>query len=65
MAGGEAEPLTELPVAVRDFRWFPDGRRIAFAASTFPGLDDDPFRIMTGKRSINCYLNFGAITAAY
>ncbi len=41
MAGGEAEPLTELPVPVRDFRWFPDGRRIAFAAATWPGLDDD------------------------
>lgn len=41
MEGGEAEPVTELPVAVRDFRWFPDGRRIAFAADTFPGLDAD------------------------
>jgi dipeptidyl aminopeptidase/acylaminoacyl peptidase len=41
MDGGEAEPLTELPVAVRDFRWFPDGGRIAFAADTFPGLDAD------------------------
>ncbi len=41
MTGGEAEPLTELPVSVRGFRWFPDGRRIAFAATTFPDLNDD------------------------
>jgi len=41
MAGGEAEPLTELPVSVGDFRWFPDGRRIAFSADTFPDLNDD------------------------
>ena len=43
--GGEAEPLTELPIAVRDFRWFPDGRRIALVAATFPGLDDDFERV--------------------
>lgn len=41
MAGGEAEPVTDLPVSVGAPKWFPDGRRIAFAAKTFPDLDDD------------------------
>ncbi len=41
MAGGEAEPVTELPIAPGAPKWFPDGQRIAFAAKTFPGLDDD------------------------
>lgn len=41
MAGGEAEPVTDLPVAVQNPRWFPDGRRLAFVASTFPDLDAD------------------------
>lgn len=40
MAGGEAEPLTDLSVGVSSPRWFPDGRRIVFVADTFPGLDD-------------------------
>ena len=41
MTGGEAEPLSELPMAVASPKWFPDGRRIAFAATTFPDLNDD------------------------
>lgn len=41
MAGGEAEPLTDLPIAPGAPRWFPDGKRIAFAARTFPDLNDD------------------------
>ncbi len=41
MAGGEARPVTELPMAPADPRWFPDGQRIAFAAKTFPDLNDD------------------------
>ena len=40
MAGGEAEPVTELPVAVQDPKWLDDGR-IAFLATTFPDLNDD------------------------
>ncbi|HYH47392.1 MAG TPA: S9 family peptidase, partial [Thermoanaerobaculia bacterium] len=39
-AGGEAQPVTELPVGVQDPRWFPDGKRIGFLASTWPDLDD-------------------------
>ncbi len=39
--GGEAQPVTRLPVAVEDFRWFPDGRRIALLASTWSDLDAD------------------------
>ncbi len=41
MAGGEAEPVTELPIAPGAPKWFPDGKRIAFAAKTFPDLNDD------------------------
>ena len=41
MAGGEAEPLTDLPVAPASAQWFPDGKRIAFAARTWPDLNDD------------------------
>ncbi len=41
MAGGEAEPVTELPMSVSSPKWFPDGKRIAFVASTFPDLNDN------------------------
>lgn len=41
LAGGEAQPVTDLPVGVQDLKWFPDGRRIAFAAQTWPDLDAD------------------------
>ncbi len=41
MAGGEAEPVTDLPIAPGAPKWFPDGKRIAFAAKTFPDLNDD------------------------
>lgn len=32
VAGGEPERLVDHPAAIRDFRWSPDGRRIAFTA---------------------------------
>ncbi len=38
---GEAEPVTDLPVAPGELRWFPDGQRIGFLASTWPDLNDD------------------------
>lgn len=41
MAGGEAEPVTELPMSAGAPKWFPDGKRIAFSAKTFPDLNDD------------------------
>jgi dipeptidyl aminopeptidase/acylaminoacyl peptidase len=41
VAGGEAEPVTELPVGVQSPKWFPDGKRIAFLAPTWPDLNDD------------------------
>ncbi|MCP3961449.1 MAG: S9 family peptidase [bacterium] len=41
MAGGEAEPVTDLPISVGAPKWFPDGKRIAFAAQTYPDLNDD------------------------
>lgn len=39
--GGEAQPITKIPVAVQGPRWFPDGKRIGFVAATWPDLDDD------------------------
>ena len=41
MAGGEAERVTDLPIAPGSPKWFPDGKRIAFAAKTLPDLNDD------------------------
>ncbi len=41
MTGGEAEPLTELPMGVGRPRWLPDGRGLVFAAKTYPDLNDD------------------------
>ena len=39
--GGEAEPVTDLPVTPQDPHWFPDGGKIAFIAPTWPDLNDD------------------------
>ena len=39
--GGEAEPVTKLPIGVQEPRWFADGKRIAFTASTWPDLNDN------------------------
>jgi dipeptidyl aminopeptidase/acylaminoacyl peptidase len=39
--GGEAEPVTKLPIGVQSPKWFPDGKRIAFLAATWPDLNDD------------------------
>ena len=41
IAGGEGEKLTDLPIAIEDLIWFPDGKRIAFVASTWPDLNGD------------------------
>ena len=41
IAGGESEAVTSLPVAASDPRWFADGKRIAFLASTWPDLNGD------------------------
>ena len=39
--GGEAERITDLPVAVEDPKWLSDGKRIVFLASTWPDVNDD------------------------
>ena len=39
--GGEAQPVTKLPVAVQGPKWFRDGKRIGFVASTWPDLNGD------------------------
>jgi len=41
VGGGEAQPVTKLPVGVQAPKWFPDGKRIAFMASTWSDLNDD------------------------
>jgi dipeptidyl aminopeptidase/acylaminoacyl peptidase len=41
LAGGEAERVTDLPMAAGEPRWFPGGRRLAFLALTWPDLNDD------------------------
>ncbi len=39
--GGEAERLTDLPVAVGAPKWSPDGRFLIFPAATYPDLGSD------------------------
>lgn len=39
--GGEAEPVTKLPVGVQSPKWFPDGKRLGFLAATWPDVNDD------------------------
>lgn len=41
LEGGEAWPVTDLPIAPGAPKWSPDGRRLYFAAATYPGLDGD------------------------
>jgi dipeptidyl aminopeptidase/acylaminoacyl peptidase len=39
--GGEAMPVTKLPVAVQSPRWLADGKHLAFSASTWSDLNAD------------------------
>ena len=41
LEGGEAQPVTKLPVAVQGPKWFPDGKRIGFVAATWSDLNGD------------------------
>jgi dipeptidyl aminopeptidase/acylaminoacyl peptidase len=41
LAGGEAEKVTDLPVGVYGVKWFPDGKRLAFAANVLPDYNGD------------------------
>ena len=41
LAGGEAKQITDLPVATYGIKWFPDGKRIAFAANILPDYNSD------------------------
>jgi dipeptidyl aminopeptidase/acylaminoacyl peptidase len=41
LAGGEAQPVTKLPVGAQKPRWLADGKRIAFLASTWSDLNGD------------------------
>ncbi|MGM9484013.1 S9 family peptidase [Roseateles sp. NT4] len=36
--GGEARRVGHIPTGVESFKWFPDGRRIAFVSWVWPGL---------------------------
>lgn len=36
--GGEARRVGQVPTGVESFKWFPDGRRIAFVSWVWPGL---------------------------
>ncbi|MFN8547148.1 MAG: S9 family peptidase [Candidatus Eisenbacteria bacterium] len=47
LEGGEPERLTDMPFAVIDPRWFPDGRRVAFLSAVFT---DAPALEATAKR---------------
>ena len=39
--GGEAEKISDLPVGIFAPKWFPNGKRIAFAANILPGYNGD------------------------
>ena len=41
LAGGEAQPITDLPVGVFAPQWFPDGNSIAFGANILPEYQGD------------------------
>ncbi|HEX9760537.1 MAG TPA: S9 family peptidase [Candidatus Acidoferrales bacterium] len=41
VGGGEARRVTKLSTGAGNFKWFADGKRIAFASSVWPDLDTD------------------------
>lgn len=41
LSGGEAQKVTDLPVAVFSLKWFPDGKQIAFGANVLPEYEGD------------------------